>query len=356
MKLTVNRVPRYSPAIPFHFTKSAMQETLTNLSKVLPQLAVLAAVFGFIGWSIRGLSAKPEVATKPGKPLPANDKGRDERVKNLETTLEKERASKKAIKAELDSLKASTVIKESHDNALAELEAAHQSLASESKRTAALETELKRVQETLKGHNSRANDSDKSQKERDFALQNELSKARHEVAALRDRPDDSSKMEEEINRLRESVATSTRFAGELRKREGAAQEELEKLKIQLADVMRGQPAAPARKLGPVGDSNRVAAAKAEVLRLVEKNKRDHSAQAAPAVTDEAPLPIMPAAAVVEPEPMPETPPAPAFTHAVPSENPEPVAPETPVPAPELAELPVEPEPESAPEENREDLA
>ena len=40
-----------------------MNETLTLLSKVLPQLAIIAAVFGFAGWFLRGLGSKPASTT-----------------------------------------------------------------------------------------------------------------------------------------------------------------------------------------------------------------------------------------------------------------------------------------------------
>jgi 5'-3' exonuclease len=81
----------------------------------------------------------------------------------------------------------------------------------------------------------------------------------------------------EIERLRESVAVSSRYAGEMRKREAAAIEALEKAESKIADMSDpSRPAASARKVGPVADSGRIAAAKAEVVRLMEMNKQKES--------------------------------------------------------------------------------
>lgn len=251
-----------------------MSEILTNLSKVLPQLAILAVVFGFIGWSLRGLSAKP-VPAKDSKPVAAPKNQGLERTRNLEASLEKSKAAHKALKSEFDQLKASTVATGELDAAKAELEAAGKALEAEARRASALEADLKKLQETNKALNTRANDADKVQKDRSFTLENELSKAREQLTLLQNRPDDSAGLHAEIERLRESVATSTRFAGELRKREAVALESLEKAEARLAEALKGGGvvAAPAvGKIGPVGDSDRIAAAKAEVLRLVEQNK------------------------------------------------------------------------------------
>ena len=69
----------------------------------------------------------------------------------------------------------------------------------------------------------------------------------------------------------------------MRKREAAAVEALEKAEANLA--IQSDPSRPAvvsKKIGPVGDSGRIAAAKAEVIRLVELNR-----QKAEAAADEA---------------------------------------------------------------------
>lgn len=252
-----------------------MNEILVLFSKAWPQLTAIIFAAGFIGWLLRG-SGTAKQAPKGAKPVTAAEKGPSERVKNLESALEKSKAAHKAVKAELENLQSASVTKAQFDARMAELEAAHQSLSTESKRTAALEVELKKSQDTIRHLNSRANEADKQQKDRRFALENELSKAREQLALYQDKPDDTADLHTEIGRLRESVATTTRFAGELRKREATAQEELEKLRAKLTGP--GDVHAPAAPSKPVGDSDRVAAAKAEVLRILEHNQRRKEAE------------------------------------------------------------------------------
>ncbi|MEO5916289.1 MAG: hypothetical protein ABIS50_18770 [Luteolibacter sp.] len=252
-----------------------MNEILTNLSKVIPALVILSVLFGYIGWSARGSSSKaaPAKATKPA-PSPEKSQQQD-RAKNLEAALEKSRSAHKALKTEFDHLQAASISKESFDKAASDLDAARKALDSETKRIAALEAELKKSQDAIKHLNARANETDKLQKDRSFSLENELSKAREQLALAQNRPDDSAELQVEIERLRESVAVSSRYAGEMRKREAAAVEALEKAEARLANALetgRDLPA-PSKRIGPVGDSNRIAAAKAEVLRLVELNKQ-----------------------------------------------------------------------------------
>jgi DNA repair exonuclease SbcCD ATPase subunit len=246
---------------------------IENLSKVLPQLIFIALAFAFIGWSIRGKANKP-VPLKSTKPAPASDKGQQDRAKNLEAALEKSKAAHKALKSELETLQNSSVSKTTLESVTTELDAARKALDTETKRISTLETDLKKAQDTIRNLNGRANDADKAQKDRSFALENELSKTREQLAILQNRPDDSATLNAEIERLRESVAVSTRFAGEMRKREAAAVEALEKAEARLADLSDpSRPAPVSKKIGPVVDSGRIAAAKAEVIRLVEMNKR-----------------------------------------------------------------------------------
>jgi chromosome segregation ATPase len=248
-----------------------MNESLKLLSQALPQLAVIAAICAWIGWTLRGKSNKPAEAT--AKAQPTKEKGLD-RAKNLESALEKAKAAQKSIKAELEQLQAQSVSKSDLESATAELDTLRQSIAADAKRSAALEADLKKAQDTIRNLNARANEANKSEKDRNFALENELSKTRQELAILQERPDDSATLLAEIERLRESVAVSTRFAGEVRKREAAANEALEKAQAQIAaisDPSRPAPA-PSKKVGPVAESSRIAAAKAEVLRLLEQNK------------------------------------------------------------------------------------
>lgn len=246
---------------------------IETLSKVLPQLSVIAAVAGLIGWSLRGLTIK----TIPLKTSGTSDKGQQDRTKNLESTLEKSKAAQKALKADLEKIQSSSVSKVSFDSVTAELESARKTFETEAKRISTLETDLKKSLDTIKHLNSRANDADKAQKDRSFALENELSQVREQLAVLQNLPDDGAVLTAEIERLRESVAVSSRYAGEMRKREAAAIEALEKAESKNADMSDpSRPAASARKVGPVADSGRIAAAKAEVVRLMEMNKQKES--------------------------------------------------------------------------------
>jgi len=267
-------------------------ETLSLLSKVLPQLAILAVVFGFIGWSLRGPGGKP--AAKPS----STDKSQQDRAKNLEASLEKSKAAHKALKTELENLQAASVSKATFESSAAELAAARKTLDTETKRISTFETDLKKAQDTIKNLNARANEADKLQKDRSFTLENELSNAREQLAILQNRPDDSAELRAEIERLRESVAVSSRFAGEVRKREAAVIEALEKAEAQLAGLSDPSRPVVSKKIGPVGDSDRIAAAKAEVIRLVEMNRQREAA----AVAEPEPLPLEAAPTLAESTP------------------------------------------------------
>lgn len=261
-------------------------------TKYLLQVAILIAVSGLIGWLLRGKPA-------PVKAAPVVEKGQD-RAKNLEASLEKSKAAHKALKAELETLQAASISKTTYEAGTAELETARKALDTATKRIATLETDLKKSQETLKTLNARTNEGDKAQKDRSFALENELSKTREQLAVLQNRPDDSVALNTEIERLRESVAASTRYAGEMRKREAAAAEALEKAEAKLANTSdTPRPTAAPEKIGPVGDSDRIAAAKAEVIRLLEMNK----AKETTAVIEEAPVIAEQEPVIAEDEPI-----------------------------------------------------
>jgi len=327
-----------------------MSQMFHHLSQALPLLAVISAICGFIGWWSRGMgAAKPA----PAKASPGIEKPGQDRAKNLEATLEKSKTANKSLKAELDELKAASVPRESHEQTLSELETARQSLAGETRRASAMEVDLRKVQENLKVLNNRANESDKAQKERGFALQNELSKAREELAVFQSRPDESSGLLDEVERLRESVANATRYAGELRKREAAAVEELEKVKARFANSRDAANAPAPVKTAPAGDSDRVAAAKAEVLRLLEENRKKSVAAVAVPLTAIAPVAGIVGAALAETAPPEEPKVAPVAEEVVAPmalevPSPEPAAEEaepvaevaTPVEAAPVAEAPV----------------
>ena len=283
-----------------------MNESLTLLSKVIPQLVFIAVMAGVIGYMIRGAFAKsaPTKSTGPEKP-------QQDRAKNLETALEKSRAAHKSLKAELESLQSASVSQATFTAAAAERDAARTALETESRRLAALEADLKKSQDTIRQLNNRANDGEKAQKDRSFALENELSKTRQQLALLQDRPDDSAELRAEIERLRESVAVSSRYAGEMRKREATAVDALERAES------RPTAAGASKKIGPVVDSGRIAAAKAEVFRLVELNKQRESLPIDDS-PDAAAEPLPPVSAKISEETLTEISPEPPAGKKVPA--------------------------------------
>jgi nicotinamide mononucleotide adenylyltransferase len=246
-----------------------MTESIQLLSQVLPQLAIIAFLCGLIGWSLRGRNSTPPASAKS---KPNDSKGAD-RMRTLEAALEKAKAEKKAVKAELEQLQTSSISVAEFESTKTQLEAARTLNESTTNRINAHEADLKKAQETIRKLNARANEAGKAEKDRRFALENELSKARQELTVLQERPDDTAGLMAEIERLRESVATSTRYAGEMRKREAAALEALEKAQARSdsPDPSTIRPSV-SEKTGPAAESSRIAAAKAEVLRILEQNK------------------------------------------------------------------------------------
>ena len=130
-----------------------MNESLTLLSKVIPQLVFIAVMAGVIGYMIRGAFAKSAPTKSAGPEKPQQD-----RAKNLETALEKSRAAHKSLKAELESLQSASVSQATFTAAAAERDAARTALETESRRLAALEADLKKSQDTIRQLNNRAND------------------------------------------------------------------------------------------------------------------------------------------------------------------------------------------------------
>jgi colicin import membrane protein len=273
---------------------AATTTAASQFSNFLPQIALVAAISVLIGWLLKGHFTK----AKPVKAAATPESPNRDRAKNLEATLEKSKAAHKALKSEFDALQAASIPTATFEKTTAELESVRKTLDIEAKRISTLETDLKKAQDTIRNLNARANEADKAQKDRSFARENELSQARQQLAQFEARPDDSAVLHAEIERLRESVAVSSRFAGEVRKREAAAMEALEKAQAELA--ASGDPsrvvAKVAKKVGPVGDSDRVAAAKAEVLRLVEKNQQAPAAPAEEAAAVVAEQPVIVAVA------------------------------------------------------------
>jgi chromosome segregation ATPase len=245
-------------------------------------LAILCVVLGAM------LSSKFSKGRAEKKRLAEDSSARD-RGKKLEESLSKAQAKLKEVQADFDSLKNSSVSKSALESVHAELAELRQALDTAQKRAAALETDLKKSQETLKGLHARANEVDRTQKERSFTLENELSKTRAQLADALARPDNTTELHAEIERLRESVANGTRYAGELRKREAAAQEALQKLqrKLDKQPVESTDPVESAPNDFPARESDRIAAAKAEVIRLHALNAERKN------VTPAAELPLFP---------------------------------------------------------------
>jgi chromosome segregation ATPase len=245
-------------------------DTATLFAKALPQVALISGVSAALGWILHSLFRKP--APKKAVAITSDPAAKD-RSKNLEATLVKTKSAHKSLKVELDALKTASVPTAVHAQILSDLKISRKSIDSETKRSATLEADLKKAQDAIKSLNNRGNEADKAQKDRSFALENELSKTRQQLALLEARPDNAVELHAEIERLRESVAVSSRYAGEVRKREAAAVEALEKAQNKMSFAGNSAATVATAKPAIVGDSERVAAAKAEVLRLIEQNKQ-----------------------------------------------------------------------------------
>ncbi|MEI6656745.1 MAG: hypothetical protein WCP45_18420, partial [Verrucomicrobiota bacterium] len=249
--------------------------------KLLPLLAITAAIFGMLGWWLRRKFHAPVVSSH--KPVAQDDVPARERVKKLESALAKAEATHKSLKHELDTLHAKTVSKATLDKAAKDLADAQHRVEADQKRIQTLEVELRKSRETLNTLNSNAAEANKGQRARTFALENELSKTREALALLDARPDNSLTLQAEIDRLRETLTNSTRVIGELRKQETTTSQTLAKFQGQLEAAGRNAPAdetggvsllpalemAQRKPLQPIktSPSDKVADAMAEVERL-----------------------------------------------------------------------------------------
>ncbi len=232
-------------------------------SESLPEVVGIAVGAMIIGWFLHAWLRKPKaVATNPSQAPAKND-----RSASLQNQLEASKLSNKSLKAELESLKQSTIAPDQHHAMSEQFQQARAELAQSAQRHQALEVDLKKSQSALKQLNARLQDTDKANQERRFSLENELSKVRQQLAEAGAQPEQVGQLEAEIIRLRESLATANRAAGEHRKRETLAQEALERARSSAENKPFSEP--PPR----VGDSDRVAAAKAEVIRLLEMNRQ-----------------------------------------------------------------------------------
>ena len=211
--------------------------------KLLPILALTAALFGWFGWWLRRKFHAPQVSSS--KPhATQDDLPARERVKKLENSLAKSETAHKSLRHEFETLQAKTVSKHTLEKAAKELADAQHRQDADHKRIQALETDLKKARETLNSLNSAAAEANRGQRDRTFTLENELSKTREALAILEARPDNSLALQGEVDRLRETLTNSTRVIGELRKQETTSAQSLAKCQTQLEAATR-LPAASA---------------------------------------------------------------------------------------------------------------
>ena len=205
--------------------------------KLLPILALTAALFGWFGWWLRRKFHAPLVSSS--KPhATQDDLPARERVKKLENSLAKSETAHKSLRHELETLQAKTVSKHTLEKAAKELADAQHRQDADHKRIQALETDLKKARETLNSLNSAAAEANRGQRDRTFTLENELSKTREALAILEARPDNSLALQGEVDRLRETLTNSTRVIGELRKQETTSAQSLAKCQTQLEAATR----------------------------------------------------------------------------------------------------------------------
>ncbi len=247
--------------------------------KLLPYVAVCALIGGFIGWYLRCKIGKCnghslQAVAAPTQAKPSADAAA--RTKKLQEKLKQAEVLNVTLKNDLDSLKTKSVSISEKEVSQGDISAATAELAQEKERIAALTANLKKAQETIISLNAKLNVDVKEQKDRTFLLENELSQVREQLQRFQGSTDDSADLRSELDRAREMAANATRFAGESRKREALLTDENETLKAKLAKLAQVAASAtvtaahafaasiPAK---PVGDSEAVIKAKAEVARL-----------------------------------------------------------------------------------------
>jgi len=262
-----------------------MNGNIWLILKILPYLGGCSLIAGFVGWYLH----HKFVQQLGSHAEPVNHSKDDHvRLKKLQDKLHKSEAANHSLTNELNSIRSASVSKLDHEAAIQLLTETKKSVDLERQRIATLEADLKKAQETISAFHSKANAAVKDEKSRIFVLENELSKTRAELLGLQGKGDDSTELRKELERMRESVANSTRFAGEARKREAALAEELEASKAKWEKLSAvGTPviSAPAplhsfASAMPAVVSDNVAKARAEVARLNEERKQKQNEEAA----------------------------------------------------------------------------
>ncbi|NJM37889.1 MAG: hypothetical protein HC845_08570 [Akkermansiaceae bacterium] len=244
--------------------------------KLLPLLAFCALVFGLIGWWLRSLLSGNQGANQEVQKVTnsSQDNASRARIRKLEEKLQKADGDYKSIKGSYEALQKSSV-------STATLESAEQEIArlkeldlSNQKRLAAFEADTKKAQASIAALNANLNDADRQQKDRTFALENELSKTREQLSRFESGAGKDEEYQAEIERLRESLANAIRVAGELRRQETATAEALAACEARCETLGQAPKSTSSIRplLGAVQsaapvESDRIAAARAEVMRL-----------------------------------------------------------------------------------------
>ncbi len=244
--------------------------------KLLPLLAFCALVFGLIGWWLRSLLSGNHGSNHEVQKVvnTTQDNSSRARIKKLEEKIQKADSDYKSIKGNYEALQKSSVSTNALEMANQEIAALKELDTANQKRIAAFETDSKKAQASIVALNANLNDANRQQKDRTFTLENELSKAREQLSRFESSTNKDSEYQNEIDRLRESLANATRVTGELRRQEAATAEALaacearcEKLGEAPKSISSITPLiGPIDRSAPV-ESDRIAAARAEVIRL-----------------------------------------------------------------------------------------
>lgn len=262
-----------------------MNGNIWFILKILPYLGGCSLIAGFVGWYLHHKFAQQLGSHAE----PVNHSKDDQlRLKKIHEKLHKSEATNHELTNELNAIRSASVSKADHEAVAQLLAETKKSSDLERQRIATVEVDLKKAQETISAFHSKANSAVKDEKSRIFALENELSKTRAELIGLQGKGDDSTELHKELERMRESVANATRFAGEARKREAALADELETSKAKWEKLSAvGAPVISAAALHqtfasamPAVVSDNVAKARAEVARLNEERKQKQMEEAA----------------------------------------------------------------------------
>ncbi len=276
------------------------------LAKILPLLALCALLFGIIGWWLRSLFGNRSTEVQAVAAAPENT-GKD-RIKRLEEKLRLAEIDSKTAKHDYESLQKNSVPRSTLEETQRELHSLQEIDSNHQKRIFALESDLKKAQASIGALNASANEGDRLVKEKTFALENELSKTREQLARFEGSTDQSSQLQAEIDRLRENLANANRVTGEIRRQEAATaaalaacEARLEKAGSEPISTPTIQPLIGAvAKSVPAPESDRVIAARAEVMRLNAEREAAQKSATPPRQIQPMFTAFEPAAALTDP--------------------------------------------------------